>query len=158
MATLQNAAGTNTNLTGSPDYDSTTGKRIKGSLKSDLEHVDFLIGQIWAQVVAAGLDHTSPTYDNVLGALTVIKEPISMDLIQKFSGVEVRRRIGLRLVHARASKPRLARTTRKALRGRNEKPAGFVGSGPRSISKFRDWVESRKYTDASGPKARSGPN
>jgi arylsulfatase A-like enzyme len=33
-----------------------TGQRIKGSLKADLEHVDFLIGQIWSQVVAAGLD------------------------------------------------------------------------------------------------------
>ena len=32
-----------------------TGKRIKGSLKTDLEYVDFLIGQIWAQVVAEGL-------------------------------------------------------------------------------------------------------
>ncbi len=34
---------------------SKTGKRIKGSLKTDLEYADFLIGQIWAQVVAEGL-------------------------------------------------------------------------------------------------------
>jgi arylsulfatase A len=33
-----------------------TGKRIKGSLKTDLEYIDYLIGQIWAQVVADGLE------------------------------------------------------------------------------------------------------
>ena len=33
-----------------------TGKRIKGSLKADLEYVDSLIGQIWTQVVAEGLE------------------------------------------------------------------------------------------------------
>jgi len=33
-----------------------TGKRVKGSLKTDLEYADYLIGQIWAQVVADGLE------------------------------------------------------------------------------------------------------
>ena len=33
-----------------------SGKRIPGTLKSNLEYVDFLIGRIWAQVVADGLE------------------------------------------------------------------------------------------------------
>ena len=42
-----------------PEHDAhgnKTGKRIKGSLKNNLEYMDYLIGQIWTQVVAEGLD------------------------------------------------------------------------------------------------------
>ncbi len=51
--------GARWNYTDVPERDADgnrTGKRIKGSLKADLEYVDFLIGQIWAQVVAEGLE------------------------------------------------------------------------------------------------------
>jgi hypothetical protein len=51
--------GARWNYTDVPERDAQgnkTGKRIKGSLKADLEYVDFLVGQIWAQVVAEGLD------------------------------------------------------------------------------------------------------
>jgi len=46
------------NYTDVPERDANgnkTGNRIKGSLKTDLEYIDYLIGQIWAQVVADGL-------------------------------------------------------------------------------------------------------
>jgi arylsulfatase A len=51
--------GARWNYTDVPERDAhgnKTGKRIKRSLKTDLEYVDFLIGQIWSQVVTAGLD------------------------------------------------------------------------------------------------------
>ena len=51
--------GARWNYTDVPERDAhgkKTSQRIKGNLKTNLEYVDFLIGQIWAQVVAEGLN------------------------------------------------------------------------------------------------------
>lgn len=47
------------NYTDVPERDAQgrpTGRRVPGTLKSNLEYADFLIGRIWEQVVAEGLD------------------------------------------------------------------------------------------------------